>query len=172
MMFYLQAQRRDVGASAALAVVAMPSCLPTGALLRLVGRHRPAFVASAGRKSPRAIWWGGAPLLCLLLLRAFQLSVGASGSGLCRGRVVGFLALLFGRISQRRGLGPQLNPDFLSSAPVCPVVCRTDTPMFCASFELEWGLRQGRGILVLPQGGGSLLFFSVIIHFIIDLYKY
>ena len=43
------------------------------------------------------IW--GAPCICLLLLlRALQSSIGSSGGGRCRGRVISFFALFVRRI--------------------------------------------------------------------------
>ena len=152
-ILHLRARKQDIGAPEEPEVVTTASYLPTGASMGLAGQHRPKLSASADRQYPWSIWWGCALSLCILPIpRDLQLSVGASNGGRCRVHVIGLFTLFFGQIGWWQGVGPRLKPAFLSTAPLCPIVCCTYAPLFCTGFGLEWGLRQGRGSLVLPWG--------------------
>ena len=162
-LLYPEAQILDVGVSAAPAVGAMAYCLPIGASMGLAGWHCPAFTASASWHNTRAVRWGCAPrLICILLSpHALQLKVSASGVGCCSVHDIRVFSLFFGKFGRWQGIGPRLNPAFLSTTPVCPVVGRTHAPLFRADLGMDWGLWQVRGSLVLPRGEIYMLDFHV-----------
>ena len=143
----------------------MAPCLPTSASICLACQYVPAFPYSIVWQNPQAIRRRCATyLFCVLLLPLTLCSSARAISGILGGvRAICFLSEFVGIICRWLGLGPRLNPTFLSFSPVFLVEGHTHVSLLCNVFGLEWGFLKGCGSLVLPVGMSFTLDFNCIL---------